>query len=538
MSRRATRDLVAQLLPEVPLDDVLTALEGVAAYDRYQASRGIELAAQLVAERAEAGGLADVSVTSFPADGAARWWTFRAPVAWTPTAARLELRAADGRAVAVDHAEQPFAVATYSAPTPPGGVTAPIAEGAIEIGPEPSPGALGFLSGEGEHRRRIELDPETPQFAFSLTAAELEVAKTAREAHAVVEVDRSARMPSVTGVLPGERDDGEIWLTGHLCHPRPGANDNASGVAALLGVASVLARTRGERTIRFVWAPEFAGTAAVLHGALEAGCRPVAVLNLDMVGEDQTLCGGPFVVERAPESRPTLLTPLVEDVVASVFEETAGEPGTWRPAPFLGSSDHAVFADPRFGCAAVQLCHATDVFNHSAADSVDKVSEVELLRAVAAAAAGAAILSGRAHVPLGPLVDGWCANEEAAAGGDGEWGRRLGDYLGRLNDAMRSLAADGRLARPGNGVLPRWPGPINVRALLADLSPATRAEVTALIAADKRDYGVLLDLAIRADGARPRHEIVEETSFALRRPLDPRVATTLFDALLESGWVA
>ena len=34
----------------------------------------------------------------------------------------------------------------------------------------------------------------------------------------------------------------ECLLTAHLCHPAPGANDNASGVAGALAVAGVLAR--------------------------------------------------------------------------------------------------------------------------------------------------------------------------------------------------------------------------------------------------------------------------------------------------------
>ena len=37
---------------------------------------------------------------------------------------------------------------------------------------------------------------------------------------------------TVPGTLPGE-----VLVTGHLCHPQPGANDNASGAAAVLEIA-------------------------------------------------------------------------------------------------------------------------------------------------------------------------------------------------------------------------------------------------------------------------------------------------------------
>src|SRR5581483_6437947 len=64
---------------------------------------------------------------------------------------------------------------------------------------------------------------------------------------------------------------GEIVLTAHLCHERAGANDNASGSAALLAAARALeaAIAAGElapprRTIRFLWLPEISGSQAWL----------------------------------------------------------------------------------------------------------------------------------------------------------------------------------------------------------------------------------------------------------------------------------
>ncbi|MDQ3935651.1 MAG: hypothetical protein M3340_13580, partial [Actinomycetota bacterium] len=87
---------------------------------------------------------------------------------------------------------------------------------------------------------------------------------------------------------------------------------------------------------------------------------------------------------------------------------------------------------------------------------------------------------------------------------------------------------------PGPGALAaRWEGPLNLRALLGDLPPATRA-----IAADPGNHAVLLNLALRTDGGATREEIAAATSYALRRPVDPGLAARLLDALVESGWVA
>jgi hypothetical protein len=597
--------LIRDLLRSAPLDHVMACLAQVSAYDRYQASHGIERAADLVADAARASGLAAVSVERLPADGAARWWSFHAPVSWTPSVARLEVRAGDRCGFAADHARQPFTVATYSAPTPPEGVVAPLVDlrgssqevsvaGAVAVLGRseftrqyllPSliaGGALGFVTDapargswpEPEHPGRIELDPGTPLFGFSVTPRQLAsiraLAAAGAEAEVVVTVDRSARMPLVTGVLPGARSAAEVWLIAHLCHPRPGANDNASGVAALLGIAAALAALRREvagshprRTLRFAWGPEFVGTAALLHRQLASRGRaglPQAVINCDMVGEDQAQCGCPFIVERSPDFPPALLNPIAEHVVSQVFAQTKHHYGTWRPEPFSGFSDHALFADPRLGCAAVHLCHAPDRFAHSAGDSLDKVSVVEMLRATAAGAALAWIMSDDrclAQADLTRLVRRWCGGERATAGriatrhrlvAAGAWSRRFMLYIERRNAAMESLLVTHPATRRGAERRPprpaaeptvggRWQGPLNLRGLLADLPDATRSAVAALIDDDRQNHSLLLNLALRADGSRTRAELIEETSFALRRPIDQEIAQRLFGALLESRWV-
>jgi hypothetical protein len=268
------------------------------------------------------------------------------------------------------------------------------------------------------------------------------------------------------------------------------------------------------------------------------------VVNLDMVGEDQALCGGPFVVERNPDCRPAPIGLLAEHVVGEVFARTTGEGGTWRPAPFLGLSDHAVFAGPALGAPAVHLCHFPDRFNHSAQDDLDKVSPGELRRATAAGAALAYAVA-RDEPPPRELVRAWCERERAAAERVGrehgeEWSRRLLRYVDERNAELLSLLDHGPApARSdgGSGLRAGWEGPLNVRPVFARLSPGTRREVARLLREDKQHHALLANFAIRADGRRSRAEIVEETSFALRRPLPAAVADPLFDALLEAGWV-
>ena len=178
-------ELAARYLRCVRIDDVMAHLARLTEHDRYQASLGIERAAELIASAAETLGLSGVTVERFPADGATRWWTFQAPRAWTPIAARLEIAG-----LVLDHATQPFTIATYSAPARTAARVARLdgeLAGAIAvIGPADfarpellamlaARGAIGFVTDapcRGEHPGRIELDPKTQLFGFSVTAAQ------------------------------------------------------------------------------------------------------------------------------------------------------------------------------------------------------------------------------------------------------------------------------------------------------------------------------------------------------------------------------
>jgi hypothetical protein len=563
----STARIVGGFLPHIRIDDAMEHVARVTAFDRYQASAGIERAAAYVAEAAHAIGLSDVSVERFPADGAPAWWSFRAPVAWTPIEARLEIREPGGEALTIDHAHRPFSIATYSAATPADGIDAPLVNLASSTGARSgavvlidrdafatidvqrtllASGALGFITDapqkDGE-AGRIELDPGSPLFAFSVRPPELARIRSwsHARAHATIAIDRSASMPVVTGVIPGTVE-GEVWLLAHLCHPRPGANDNASGVAALLGVAAAhRAFGRTGRTLRFIWGPEYLGTVAMLHRRGGAA-RPFAVINLDMVGEDQALCGGPFIVERNPDTQPSLINPIAEDVVREVFARLGGV-GAWEAIPFMGYSDHALFATRGTATGAVQFCHPNDRFNHSAADTLDKVSAVEMRRSMTAAAALAHILGTDGALSTSAtasIVSEWCLQESEAAVRaarqhrfveQGRWSARLLASTRERNATMRALFGEEQEPAEVSNVAGRWSGPVNLRALIADAAPDVRSRVNDLIRADKRNYALLLNFAIRVDGTRTRDAIIDETSLAWRTPIDLAVAHQLFDVL-------
>lgn len=106
---------------------------------------------------------------------------------------------------------------------------------------------------------------------------------------------------NVVGVLTGTKRPKEIiLLTAHLDDMpggsvAPGADDNASGSAALMMAAKILSRYQFQRTVRFIFftgeEQDGLGSWVYARDARRAGENIVAVVNMDMLAWDSK--GGP-----------------------------------------------------------------------------------------------------------------------------------------------------------------------------------------------------------------------------------------------------
>jgi hypothetical protein len=230
----------------------------------------------------------------------------------------------------------------------------------------------------------------------------------------------SGSMTVVHAYIPGTAEpDREVLITAHLDHPKWSANDNASGAGALLEMVRTLRALIGSgklapprRTLHFMWVPEINGTMAYVTRHPEARrCgtwddpRPppskgrciLANLNLDMVGEDTVKTRSRFYATRMPESVPSYLDALLEDVLAAVREANLYAPTGSRNlfvpemVPYSPNSDHDVFLG--LGIPASMLGHAPDWTHHSSADTLDNVDATELLRVGVFASAAAMFLA-------------------------------------------------------------------------------------------------------------------------------------------------
>jgi aminopeptidase YwaD len=254
-----------------------------------------------------------------------------------------------------------------------------------------------------------------------------------------------------------EYPDEEIVFTAHLFEgwAKQGANDNASGSAAILETARVLKTLAAEgkipplkRSVRFLFIPEISGTEAYLRLNPEIRRKIFADINLDMVGEGLIKNQSYFRLNQTPWSLPTYLN----DVMASYIEwmgdsqRDAQESG-WRsggvlaptgsrdPFYFLierysAGSDHDVFLDGSVRIPAVLMIVWPDQWYHSSGDTPDKSDATQLKRVVTISAAAAAFLGS-----AGPAeAERMMAEITARQGG------RLGDDRAR---AERMLLATG-----------------------------------------------------------------------------------------------
>ncbi len=183
----------------------------------------------------------------------------------------------------------------------------------------------------------------------------------------------------------------------------PGANDNASGVGCLGEIARVAARLLQTgridpaRTITFLWGDEITSTRRFVTEDEERRRGIRWGISLDMVGEDTEKTGGTFLIEKMPDPsaiwtrgsdqhtewgaspvrkedlRPHYFNDLVEDICRQQARENGWEV---RTNPFEGGSDHVPFLNA--GVPGLLFWHFTDVFYHTDADRIDKVSAATL----------------------------------------------------------------------------------------------------------------------------------------------------------------
>ncbi len=198
---------------------------------------------------------------------------------------------------------------------------------------------------------------------------------------------------NVSGFIPGETDE-EILIVAHLCHPQHSANDNASGVSVALESLRTLndliqsgKLPKPKRGIRILLVPEMTGTYAYLASNPERIPKTLAAINLDMVGENQALCGSSLVAEHPPQATESFVGDLLDAIMAACGKEAKNLAGTssyalfkYTSSPFSGGSDHYILSDPAVNIPCPMLIQWPDKYYHTSEDTIDKVDPQMLYR--------------------------------------------------------------------------------------------------------------------------------------------------------------
>jgi aminopeptidase YwaD len=437
----------AAIHAEVDGQAALETVRTLGRYHRVHGSPGYAAAAQWMQEQAQAAGMKDAVVEHFPSDGKTKYAHFRSYLGWDARDARLDEIGPGNRPVA-RFPELPVALADYSQNADVKGDVVNVGSGAtaadyqgldvkgklvLASGPLPlvhkqaveERGALGILSDypnqttawSGDDQDLVRWGHLSPYqtkntFAFMLSkrqANSYRVRLAAAEKitlHAVVRARMTpASLDVVSATIPGtDPGAGEVVLTAHLCHQSAGANDNASGSAAILQVARTLNRAiqagaiaRPRLTIRFLWTPEIAGSQAWL--ASHPDIKIVGGIHMDMVGALLGTTHSTFQLSRTAQTLPHVLNDIGQAFFDEVtkasahYAERGGDPYAGFATPggsrdvFIGDmrpmelgSDHEVFQSSGWGVPMLYFHDWPDVTIHTSKDQPENLDATKLGR--------------------------------------------------------------------------------------------------------------------------------------------------------------
>ncbi|HEV8484857.1 MAG TPA: DUF4910 domain-containing protein [Blastocatellia bacterium] len=457
LSDAEIRALAGEISGVIAKDTVIE----LARHHRVQASSGFSHAAEYIAAKAKEYGLEQVEIEHFPADGEKTYYTLKSTPGWE--ASRGLLWETEPRRVKIaDYDEMRVALADYSQTADVTGPLVDVGQGSSASDYEGKEvkgkivlagggvaavhkiacderGAAGILSYQpnqvtawsGDYSENVRWGHLSPynannKFAFmiSLRQAREYRERLAHGEQVVLRASVKAELrPSayevVTAVIPGaDAAAEEIVFSCHLCHQKPGANDNASGAAAILEAGRALSSLirRGEierprRTIRFIWPPEINGTLAYFAQHPDVVRRMKAAVHCDMVGGNYSITKSVLHVTHTPASLPGAVN-TVADIFAEYaisgslkaasgagFEDALISPEGSKDSlvaditPYEMGSDHDVYEEGSFRIPTIYLRDWPDVFIHTNNDLPANIDATKMKRSTFIAASSGYFLA-------------------------------------------------------------------------------------------------------------------------------------------------
>ncbi len=386
-------------------------------------------------------GYAEVSVKR--SDGG---WDPMATTRETPLTAMVHSPPGDAEAVAA------YALPRRSGPGGGGGIAVtpePGWEGYYALAEQGYEAVIGFHTGPGTRYWGLYPPPfmEPPGAPAASIPGDRAIRLHGERVRVHVEAEYRLPVTPVLRATIGSRDDPQVLIVAHACHPSPGAHDNASGAAAAVEAAAALARAENRLREKGVaatilLAPEWTGTATAIQQGLVDPTRIAAAITLDMVAAEPARTGG---AARLVTSPPPLANPL-DPVIDTLLREA--DPTYRGPMPYEWGSDHDIAIG--HGVPASLVNDWPDHYYHTSLDTPDHIDPARLQSVAAATAAAVLALAENPEktATAAQALTSHLLAEATLHGGDPEAAAKLAKETGKHLEATTRLIRTGEPREP------------------------------------------------------------------------------------------
>ncbi|HKT12537.1 MAG TPA: DUF4910 domain-containing protein [Terriglobia bacterium] len=418
------QDIRAEVLPEQAME----YMRNIYSTDRWFNFSEFQKTADYVKLQMQKMGLQQVEIGTPPADGVTQYGFWTMPLAWDVKEATLEIvepKVPDNLRVLADYRKIPTSLGEWSGPTPPGGITADVVEvkdwpaekiaqmdlrGKLALTDENPDGikwalvkahALGAIDSGTENpdlRNGHQwvnawgdagwgfIKSSTPLICFSISPNEGDFLRRLLAQHGRVRVHAVADTryykgvyPYTTGVIPGTGQE-EVLALGHTAEQ--GAEDNATGVAALMEAMATLNRLiesgklpRPQRTIRILAMPELYGSMPYIADHRDRIKRTIAAWCLDTPAGVYDMQGTEYTFYMNPEVASSYTDAFILKVADDYFSSIHR---LWHEHAYLTGTD-SYLGDPTIGVPTEWAYSGSGVdTHHNSEDTPDRVDSKSL----------------------------------------------------------------------------------------------------------------------------------------------------------------
>ncbi|HET8549776.1 MAG TPA: M28 family peptidase [Bryobacteraceae bacterium] len=417
------REIIAAVRAEVRPEEAMSQMRQVYASDRWFTFPKFEQTTRHLAELMKQAGLSDVEIGGAPADGVSQFGFWTQPLAWDVKSATLEIvdsQLPANERVLADYLKAPASLGMWSGGTPPEGVTAELIEiterdgaaiakmdlrGRIALMPNPqnikwalvkarAVGAVNtftenpalehgrqWINSWGDHGWGF-IRSSTPLLSFSISPRQTAFVRRLLAERGRVKVKAlvdarhyAGTYPYVSGAIPGRGSAQEVLVLGHTAEQ--GAQDNATGVAAMLQAAATLERlirsgklAPPARTIRILLMPEMYGSLHYVAAHRDRMKRTVAAMCLDTPAASYDLAGTEYTFYMNPHATPTWVDALILKI-AELYFPLVKRP--WHEHAYMPGTD-TYLSDPTIGVPTAWAYSGSGVqTHHNSEDTPDRV---------------------------------------------------------------------------------------------------------------------------------------------------------------------